>query len=194
MASYNQASDQDILEGLLWYHDAHDFAAELADSTGLDLVTVCAVIAALSPQTQWTANKAAAVEFLKNGTRYPSMLVENFARAGRVLMAHPVEALAALQPNGPETAPKIAAFARNILGDEERVTVDTWAVRAALGEGVEHDKFLSRVGMYEAIAAQYRWLARKVGVSAPQAQAIVWIVTKRELDHRTVAAAHRRAA
>lgn len=175
LRTFNSASDENILAGLTWYHDAHEFAADLARATDLDLVTVAAVIAALSPQTRWETNKAAAVELLKNGTRYPGMLISNYERAKRVLAASPVDALAALQIRGEDSAPKIASFARNILGDEQRVTVDVWAARAALGGSADAERLLSRVGMYEAIAAQYRWLARRVGVTAPQAQAIVWV-------------------
>lgn len=175
---YNQATEEQILQGLLWYHDAHNFAANQAKESGLDLVTVAAVIAALSPQTRWEANKAATVQLLEEGTRFPGMLISNYERARRVLMASPTEALAALQVKGPESAPKIASFARNIIGDEERVTVDVWAIRAALGDVPNPEALLSRVGMYEAVAEQYRWLGRKHGVSAPQAQAIVWITLR----------------
>jgi len=179
LRAWNSANDEQLLAGLAWYDDAHDFAADLARATDTDLVVVAAVIAALSPQTRWQANKDAAVELLKNGTRYPGMLVSNYERAKRVINAGPMGALAALQTRGDESAPKIAAFARNILGDTDRVTIDVWASRAALisarHKDINPEKILSRVGMYEAIAEQYRWLANKVDVTAPQAQAVVWV-------------------
>jgi hypothetical protein len=176
---WDSATDQNLLDGLVWYDEAHSFAVDLARATDTDLVVVASVIAALSPQTRWETNKSAAVELLKNGTRYPGMLISNYERAKRVINAGPMEALAALQANGDESAPKIASFARNILGDSDRVTVDVWAVRAALVSAkrpvANLDNVLKRVGMYDAIVAQYKWLANHVGVTAPQAQAVVWV-------------------
>lgn len=174
------ATDQDILDGLTWYAEAHAFAQDLARATDTDLVSVAAVIAALSPQTRWDANKVAAIELLKNDTRAPGMLVSNYQRALRVLNAGQHGALSALQANGTESAPKISAFARNILGDTDRVTIDAWATRAALGTG--HDDLLSRVGMYDAIAEQYRFVAKELGIDAPDFQAIVWIAVRGRAD------------
>ena len=175
--TFQAATDQDILGGLVWYADAHAFAFDLARATDTDLVTVAAVIAALSPQTRWEANKVAATELLKNGTRAAGMLVSNHERALRVLRAGQHNALSALQIKGDESAPKIAAFARNILGDTTRVTIDVWATRAALGAW-DSVPLLSRVGMYDAIADQYRFVAAEYGMSAPDFQAIVWIAAR----------------
>lgn len=177
---FESATDDNIADGLEWYGEANSFARDLAQATNLDVVTVAAVIAAMSPRTRWEANKAAAQQFLKDGTRYPGLLVSNYERAKFVLNAGPENALASLQwIGGDESAPKIASFARNILGDTDRVTIDVWATRGALmsprAKEVNLDNMLRRAGMYEAIAAQYVWLAHRMGITAPQAQAIVWV-------------------
>lgn len=176
---FDNALDSDIADGLVWYDEAHQFAVDLSDATGIDLTVVAAVIAALSPQTRWEANKQAAIELLKNDARLPGTLVSNHERAKRVLRSGPMGALAALQLNGDESAPKIASFARNILGDTDRVTVDVWATRGALlsakRSDLDSEKLLGRAGMYDAIAAQYRYLAEENGITAPQFQAIVWV-------------------
>jgi hypothetical protein len=71
------------------------------------------------------------------------------------------------------------------MGDEDSVTIDTWAVRAALLSPVatksEQSK-LSRVGVYEALANAYRTAAAKRGVSPSTMQAVVWVVIRNHAD------------
>jgi hypothetical protein len=48
---------QDLEEGMQWYSKAHDFAAGLAQKYGIDEDHAAAVVAALSPQTDWDRNQ-----------------------------------------------------------------------------------------------------------------------------------------
>jgi hypothetical protein len=70
--------------------------------------------------------------------------------------------------------PKVIAFFLNIIGDENHVTVDIWATRAAVGRSIPgKDRAL--------IAEAYRRAAKKRNVSPRDFQATVW-VTVRDLQ------------
>jgi hypothetical protein len=72
---------------------------------------------------------------------------------------------------------KTKAFAANLLGDTEAVTVDVWAIRTALGHTVRGDE-VKYAGVYDAIADAYRAAALVLGVSAPSVQAVCWVVER----------------
>jgi hypothetical protein len=166
---YRAASPEMITAGRNWYPDAGSIAADIAESTGYRIDTVAAVIAALSPQTRWSINILAAQAICDgNHARYPSMLGSNHARALAVLGS---DNPTAMLGNGP----KVNAFAENILGDPDTVTIDSWAVRAALGTTTTPlDVILKRVGVYDDLASCYRAAARIVGERPCDLQAIVW--------------------
>lgn len=161
-----KATASDIEAGARWYPKAGELATSLA-TREVPRENVAAVIAALSPRTSWERNIAGAVALLKSGPQAARDLgcigrnVETARRAKR-------EGFAAL--NGPKTS----AFARNIAGDREAVTVDVWAMRVA---DLDEDK-LGRKGVYDAIAHCYRLAARRVGVDPATMQATTWVVAR----------------
>jgi hypothetical protein len=85
---------------------------------------------------------------------------------------------------------KVKAFAANLLGDEDSVTVDVWAVRVAFGaskefkstvgdsEPVRPENLLAKAGVYAAIADAYREAARQLGVAPSTVQAVTWVVIR----------------
>ena len=84
------------------------------------------------------------------------------------------KALESDNPLGTFGGPKTRAFARNISGDREAVTVDVWACRVA---GIDETK-LSRVGVYEAVAQAYRDAASVKGVDPATMQATTWVTAR----------------
>jgi hypothetical protein len=176
---YRAASPEMVTAGRNWYPEAGSIAADIAESTGTRIDTVAAVIAALSPQTRWSTNIAAAQAICDgNRTRYPSMLGSNHLRALDVLgRDNPADGLG----NGP----KVHAFYENILGTPEVVTIDSWAVRAALGSTpipVTLDTLLKRSGVYSDLADCYRAAALIVGERPCDLQAIVWCHVRGRAD------------
>lgn len=165
LATYDRASKSDIESGARWYDEAGDLAASLAAQHGYDVETVAGVIAALSPRTPWSRNVAGTVALLADQDDPPTYLISRNVDTALQILEGDIE--------GP-TGPKTAAFARNIAGDREAVTVDVWACRVA---SLDED-LLSRKGAYEAVAHAYRLAARRRGVDPATMQATTWIVAR----------------
>lgn len=167
LAAWGQATPAIREEGAQWYGEARTVAATLAAQAGTTLDTAAAVIAHLSPRTPWARNVAGAASLLLTGEA-PGCIRANVVRARR--------ALDAADPVGTIQGPKTRAFAANILGDTDAVTVDVWALRVATGS--DDQKILARKGGYEKIAAAYRSAARVAGVTPATMQATTWIVAR----------------
>lgn len=147
--------------GLHWYQEAHDIAHEIAARADLPIETAVGVIAALSPQTPWGANRIAVEEVTSlwsSGKLHPGMSDD----AVRSLVNDHMQSLHRTYVNdneNPQTVPsitgerlakaydilsgkspdsvlsghKVRSFANNIADPSSPadVTVDTHAVSAA---------------------------------------------------------------
>lgn len=166
---FDQASERDLIDGVLWYADAHALAADLAPTLSNDgdgLARAAEVIAALSPRTIWSRNAAGAALLITHGEALPGLLKRNVDMARRVIDGERLDDITG--------GPKIRAFARNIAGDTQTVTVD---VHAAYAVGVD-EKTLSRVGCYDAVSEAYQAAAVARGVEPSTMQATVWVVAR----------------
>jgi hypothetical protein len=146
--TFDAATPSDVEAGARWYEEA------------------AAVIAHLSPRTTWSRNVEGAIMLLTSGERANGIIGANFDRAYASLdYDYPLESFG---------GPKTKAFAANIAGDREAVTVDVWACRVADLD----ETLLSRAGAYDAIAHAYRLAARRRGVDPATMQATTWIVAR----------------
>ena len=170
LATFDRATPGILEAGAQWYPSAGQIAASLVGEYVETAEKGAALLAALSPRTDWARNVAGAVSMAMGGEAAHCMSA-NVDRAQRVLDADPCDAIAVLDTG---TAPKITAFARNIAGDVEAVTVDVWACRVA---GLD-ETLLSRKGAYDAVAHAYRLAARRRGVDPSTMQAATWIVAR----------------
>ncbi len=167
--AYAHATPADLEAGARWYDDAGVVARDVALSGGVSAEHAAAVVAHLSPRTPWARNVAGAAALVTSG-QAPGCLSANVGRARRALSsAAPLDTL---------QGPKTRAFAANILGDRDAVTVDVWAARVALGDRPDLDQVLRRAGMYDALAHCYRLAARRVGVDPVTMQATTWVVAR----------------
>ncbi|AHY27152.1 hypothetical protein PBI_PHANTASTIC_89 [Mycobacterium phage Phantastic] len=163
---FAKASEQDILDGKVWYEEAKALAVECAVNGGMTLEQSAVMIAQLSPRLRWNKNVEAARSLVATG-KAPGVLSRSVERA--------LQAMTAEDPWSTfGKAPKTRSFALNILGDDHAVTVDVWAARVA---GITEQQ-LGRAGVYEAIAHCYRLAAKRVGISPAQMQAITWVVAR----------------
>lgn len=168
LATYDRASDTQLEEGMQWYPGEGQWVIEVAYAHGYSVDTVAAVAAHLSPRIDWDRCKTLTQIFLSGGGTY-GLMKANVARAQSAIDAS--EPLTTVKGN------KTKAFAANLLGDVDAVTVDVWAIRIALGSTVRGDE-VKIAGLYEAIADAYRDAALQRGITAPSMQAVTWVVAR----------------
>lgn len=177
------ASSETVSAGVGWYRLARREARGLSRAYGVTERASAGVISALSPRVSWLDNLRRAGRLLETGER-----VGIGTHSDRAL-----EIRGGGRPLSILRGPKTRAFYRNITGDlESSITIDTWMMRALLGDlelseaGV---KALGRVGAYELAESSTRAASveysREAGVVIRPAeyQALIWLET-RELARR----------
>lgn len=183
---YNAADEATKAAGSQWYDTANEYIHNLAQKTGRDPRQVAAIVSAFSPQTSWDQNMAAANYFLMNyDPQNPNAiddkmggLGDNLERAKRIHAAGDEEGYLAGLQNGND-AHKITNFYHNMMGDKDKVTIDSWMARALMGQGQDvADKDVQKIlgwqGGYDAMAGAVQSAAKKLGISPRELQAIVW--------------------
>jgi hypothetical protein len=177
--AYNRTTDTERVAGLAWYGRAADIVTNMAETYGHPRETIAALIAALSPMNRWQSNLAGAETCLRlHAAGEPATAAYgrtgtvngNVRKAWRILDGD----LAAL------SGPKVTAFAANLRGDVGFLTLDTWAVRVAVGYShAEH--FRSGEGAAQpgkhrgALTRGYRMAADRVGLPVAHLQAVLWV-------------------
>lgn len=171
--AFDNASAADLLDGERWYERAMFAADALAAGTHLTATQTAGIIAALSPRVRWETNIAAAAAIVNAACKHLGKpIVAGFSRnsdkAWAIANGEPVADVLG--------GPKVTSFFANITGDDNAVTVDVWAARAA--EGYNNPK--APAGKrYAEIAEAYRLAARARDVSPRVMQACVWVHTRR---------------
>lgn len=159
---YARASPEQRRRGREWYPTVTGLLHALAEEVELTAETVAGVMAVTSPDAQLKTNLDWTRRALRGDTRvgrYPNN-VEPKVRA----------ILAGQAPDEVCSGPKVAAFYRACLGDEDALVLDRWALRAATGE-----PGIPGVRVRREIEAAYQQLAEEVGETPAALQAIIWI-------------------
>lgn len=181
--AYSSASHDQRAAGLAWYGRFGDVARSLAVRHGVSFDDAAGVLAIVSPRVTVAASVMLADTVLRehaSGRRRLGVckgLNANVLAAWRWLDGD--RSGLALDVGGLTRARKVRSFYANITGDVGAVTVDVWAARAAGWRG--GDRF-PQGGAYVAIADAYRAAARRCGVSPRELQAVVWCVTRSDVD------------
>lgn len=167
------ATPHDLDAGRRWYPDACTLATQLATEADVAVETAAIVLAHLSPRTPWSRTITHARELLTTG-EVRGAIGANVGRART--------ALAAADPwtTFTATALKTRAFAAAILGDPDAIVIDVWSARVA---GIEDsDRYLRRVGFYDATADLYRHVAHDHSIAPTVLQAVTWTVIRGRPD------------
>lgn len=183
---YAQATDAEREAGRNWYPEAERIIREWALHYALRPRTVAAVVAALSPQCRWERNLVAANDVLsQQAISLGGPLNVNIAKARAILDDNAESTLPYFK-----SAPKVASFEQNLLGESDYVTVDTHAAQAALGDGTAVISL--KWAAYMVFAQAYAEEARAQGVPASAFQATIWLTWKRLYTPEDKRAATRR--
>ena len=145
-----------------WYNEAHDIAKSMSNLSGLTIEKCASVIAAFSPRERWNTNVKYANMFINGGT--PPTLTNN------INMAYAAMSLGFDALNGRKTN----AFARNIAGDKDAVTIDVWMIRAA---GMDANKGVNDTE-YRILSEVVKELAANRNMYPATAQALIWIIVR----------------
>lgn len=173
LARYAAATPEQRERGRRWYAQARRECRRMSREYGYTLAQVAAVLAITSPDAQLAANLAWTEAILRGertAGRYPA------DQAPKVRAA-----LSSRRPGKYATGPKVSAFYRAIMGDEDCLVVDRWASYAA---GGPRDK-VPGAKQRRSIADAYRRTAARVGESVRDFQAIVWIATRESTPKST---------
>ena len=164
---------EDIRAGREWYFDGQAIVRAISAETELSPAIVAAVVACLSPGVDWLHNVADAHAFCRawaggrntepSACGYPA----NRTQAWRILEQGDPSLL---------TGPKRVAFAANLLGELEHVTVDRWAIRAATGFARDR---VAGPAQYKVVTDAYSRVAHANGFAPAVLQAIIWVTIKR---------------
>lgn len=140
-----------------WYRESRRTARKLATKHGTTLATSAGVIAALSPRIQWATNVNGADHILGGGDTGPGFN-RNVEKACRIRDGE--------RPLSVLGGPKVTAFYRSIMGDENAAVIDVWMWRAM---GVAPGDL-----SYEEAAEVLRRAAGGAGISVSSFQALIW--------------------
>ncbi len=176
---YSQATADEMSAGLGWYKAAHDEAARLAKENNLTIEQTSAIIAALSPGLRWERNIEAAERVIRGrslnglGVRW----YDGVKKARRIRKGQ--NPAVVLKGN------KVRAFWSNILNParSSAVCVDFHAHSIWSGNRWTADKAPSLSdGLYNRVATDYVVVAKDLGLTPCQLQAIVWVAWRRIHD------------
>lgn len=167
---YNNASSNNLREGLSWYLDAHNFAKTLDPD---NVARAAGIIAALSPMSGWENNKNKAAQlYRQNGDGTGVGMKANVAKAIRIYNGE--EPLSVLGGD------KVRSFYETILDPTAQTVkpvIDRHAFDIAVGKKTD-DKtrgILGRKGMYDTFAEVYCEAAKIAGIGSAQIQAVTWV-------------------
>lgn len=172
LRTFEQASRTELSEGLAWYQNAHEEAAEIHK----DIRIGAAVVAALSPGLRWERNIEAARRVIADesldglGVRW----YDGVRKAQRIIGGASVAS--SLKGN------KVNAFYRCILNPQNRthVCIDGHAYSVWAGRYVTLDQTPTLTDkLYHAVANDYTVAANAVGILPHQFQAVTWGVHRR---------------
>lgn len=164
------ASPNTTYLGSIWYQEGQAICRELALEHGITLEQAATVLAAFSPMTPWDRNVFLATEFI-NGRK-----VATLGNNIRMAEAGIVGGIATLKGK------KTNAFARNLSGDLDAVTIDTWMIKAA---GIVREPGKKK-GIndteYNTLALALTKVADANNMPPAVVQAIIWISIRGKAD------------
>ncbi len=167
----------DIALGLAWYPEAWRIVSEWATHYGRHDAVVACVIAAISPQCAWERNLIIADDILaERPVSVGGALHTNLAKARAMLACEPTEGNTLITQFF-KSGPKVSAFALNLQGHTNVVTVDTHALQAALADVTAN--VCLKWQPYQSFAQAYTNAADKLGIPPCHFQAIIWHTWKR---------------
>lgn len=146
-----------------WYKSAKCNAYAISFTMDIPLENAASIISAFSPRVQWTRNMSLAWQF---ATGQDVKCLGNSIRAAQRAKMSGFSALKGLKTN---------AFARNIAGDLDCVTIDAWMLRPFGLKAVNKTN-------YRTLSDAIRTVALEVNMTPADLQALIWVRLRKKAD------------
>lgn len=165
---YAKLDEQIYNNGLAWYPDALEFHNTIASKYGVELDDAVKCTAVLSPASLWERNKLESEVMIRShtsGTSYKDhsfVTYSNNVHKAKSILLGTVD----LEP----TSLKTYRFYRNILLDDNYVTIDRWHLRACFNKNIVSIT-PKRYKIIEQITLD---VADSVGLKGYEFQAMIW--------------------
>lgn len=186
LAWFNESTEQERTDGMLWYKEAQDFVYEQYHEfkdkiENLTPYKVAGILSATSPNNRWEQNKKDTITVLKAiaaGLPPESVKICTYN-------ANKVKAFEVGKGNIELTAksPKTHSFAMNVgLMSPDHITIDKWHLRACVTmpkDGIVDCMESCTAVQYRRIEAITADLAHQLGFKGYELQAIIWVTIKR---------------
>jgi hypothetical protein len=173
---FNQATDEEIKQGLAWYKEANEFVKTTYQyfNGSYSEIKIASVLSALSPRNKWATNKADTIRVLDavlNNKQPDEIKVSTFH-------CNKYKAFEIAKGNTfiDISARKTFSFVNNIADlNPNYVTIDVWHLRACF------NKTMGSIGnvAYGQIEKLTIKKATKYGFKGFEFQAILWVVIQR---------------
>lgn len=166
---YRSATEDQLSRGRSWYETAHQIADMATDGHPR---TGAAVIAALSPQTEWLLNVRLACDAIEDGSMTSGHFKDACSKVNRILAGIAPEDVLPMDK-------KTGQFYRLIAdpSDAEAVVIDRHAHDIAVGVRLGNEnRGLSYGPRYALFADAYRTAGERLGERPSAVQAVTWVV------------------
>lgn len=181
---YNLATSEEIKEGLTWYTQANIYCKELSNRFGISISQAAGIIAAFSPQSNWSDNKRFALSFLM----FPKSIVKNKQQTLKaksiLLLTSEKDIYNTLSVNN--KAWKTKAFFLNISNPDvvTNVTIDRHAIAICFQKINKTESLSDNYGkltlnQYNFFEKCYVKAALKIDILPQDLQAITWLIYRR---------------
>jgi len=181
---YVNSSQDNKVNGHIWYLEAHKFAKQLSIEHNLSLDCVAGVIAVLSPACTWEQNKKDAEKVIQAYSLLKTQGVKQVSVS--TYAQNKLKALELIKDNkgleATKTNLKTFNFSKNIINplDDEHVTVDRHAVKAL--RGMKQGGSVNITAKeYKRAETAYKKTAKYLGILPAELQAVVWLAYKDEM-------------
>lgn len=181
---YHAALPSEVINGLKWYNEAHEYCKELASRFNISLQQAAGIIAVFSPQAGWIENKRYAVSFLINPKNRLRSLVQDIKAKKIIKLKSEDQIYHALTVN--DAAWKTKAFFLNILNPDINtdVTIDRHAIACCI-QSTDNvyalDKTYAQptLQQYNFFQSCFIQAAKQLDILPHELQAITWLAYRR---------------
>lgn len=160
---FNQCDKTTIDSGMVWYKTANKIVRHISTTHNIDVNIVAEVMSALSPAVKWEQNIKDTFNVIKYGNE--AKVVTYSSNKNKAIKIMNKETSLVFKG-----APKTFSFAKNIMLNEDHVTIDRWILRA-------FDLEVKQITPVQYIAMQNSFIkvAKELQIKPYQLQAIIWI-------------------